>query len=343
MTDFQGIGVTPWEQMSTSEVRHFARGLSGSGVAADARAIGSAGNSHADSLAELQRDTAVLSERWRGEAKDRSYVEFGDFTSRSYSNAVALFRLVGNVEELSGTATETNERFSDLPDPPSRADGWSPSAGSDYRNVVAEQVRSTYSSPVQTSASTLPLGEAQGTTVFHHIGPGNTKRDAAGSAAPTAPGSVSPTDGSGSGGGTQATGAGAADTGTDPDDTATTGADATSDGASDATTGTGTGAGSGTGTGAGGGTGTGGQGAGAALDTGAGADPTAVDGADDPRDEIGTPSSLLSPSAAVPLSSANRTGAGLSGLGGRGDAGRTATPPSRPRRTWRPWRSSPAG
>ncbi|MGZ9829000.1 hypothetical protein ACXYTP_19005 [Tsukamurella ocularis] len=329
MTDFQGIGQTAWERMSTSEVRHFARGLSGSGVAADARAIGSAGNSHADSLAELERDTAALSERWRGEAKDRSYVELGDYVGRSYTNAVALRRLVGNVDALSATATETNQRFSDLPDPPSRG-GWSGEAASDYRNTVAGEVRSTYTSPVQTSASTLPLGEASGTTVFHHIGPGITRRNAAGTGAPTDPGTVSPTDGASTGGGTTDPGTGTGTTDTRTVDTATTGADTVSD---ESTTGTGNGTGTGgagTGTNAGAGTGTGtgagDQGAGDGLDTGAGTDPALDDGTVDAPADPETPSSLLSPSAAVPITAANRTGVGLSGGGGRGDVGRTASP-----------------
>lgn len=325
MTDFQGIGQTAWEQMSVSEIRHFARGLSGSGVAADARAIGSAGNSHADSLAELQRDAGLLSARWRGEAKDQSYVEIGQYTDRAYTNAVALRRLVGDVEDLSDTATTTNGKFSDLPDPPSRDEAWS---NSGYRNQVAESVRSTYSAPVQTSASTLPLGESRGRTDFRHVGPAATKSNAAGTGAPTEPGTVSPTAGAGAGagdGGTTDTGTGAgtdtAVTGTDPVDTATTGTDTAAD-----ETGTGTGTGTGGGAGTGSGTGGGDTGAGAGEGLGSSGDPTTDDATYDPLADTATPSSLLSPSTGVPVTSAARTGAGLSGISGRGDVGRTASP-----------------
>ncbi|MCS3780539.1 hypothetical protein [Tsukamurella ocularis] len=320
MTDFQGIGQTAWEEMSVSEIRHFARGLSGSGVAADARAIGSAGNSHADSLAELQRDAGLLSARWRGEAKDQSYVEIGQYTDRAYTNAVALRRLVGDVEDLSDTATTTTEQFSDLPDPPSTDGAWSDSG---YRNEVAEGVRSTYSAPVQTSASTLPLGESRGRTDFRHVGPAATKNNAAVTGTQTDPGSVSPTDGAGTGGGTSDTGNGTdpAVTGSDTVDTAATGTDTAAD---EVGAGTGTGAGPGSGTGAGTGTGTGDTGAGEGP--GSGTDPTPDDPTYDPLDDTATQTSLLSPSTGVPVTSAARTGAGLSRIGGRGDVGRTASP-----------------
>lgn len=325
VTDYQSIGRTPWEQRSASEIRHFARGLSGSGVAADARAIGSAGNSHADSLAELQRDAAALSPRWRGEAKDQSYVEIEVYTTRAYTNAVALRRLVENVEQLSDTATTTNERFSDLPDP---VNGGFGSGATMERLAVAEQVSNTYTAPVQSSASRLPLGESSGRTDFRHVGPAARKNDSA-AAAPAAPDTVAPTSGSGTGTGTTDTGtgsgSGATDTGTDPADTTTTGTDTATEGASDAAaTGTDTGTGTGTGAGTGTGTGSGDQGAGTGLGTGT--DTALDDGTVDPLNDTETPSSLLTPSASVPLTSAARTGAGLSGLGGRGDVARTASP-----------------
>lgn len=330
VTDFQDIGQTAWEGMAIAEVRHFARGLSGSGVAADARAIGSAGNAHADSLAELQRDTVILSTRWSGEAKDQSYVELGDFVRRAYTNAVALRRLVQNVDALSETASTTNELFSDLPDPPSGTGPW---ADSGYRNTVAEAMRSTYSAPVQTSASTLPLGTSRGSVGFDHIGPGNTKRDYTGSAAPEEAPSVEPAGtGAGSGTGTTGagTGAGTTDTGTGTGGSATT-TDGTARGTTDPQTGA---AASGTGAGSGAGTTGGGSGTGAATgtDTGpgtdTGTDPLQDDAAYDPVASADDPSSsLLSPSAAVPVTSAARTGAGISGLGGgRAEVGRTASP-----------------
>ncbi len=330
MVDFQDIGQTQWERYSTAEVRSFARGLSGEGIAADARAIGSAGNKHADSLAELQRDSTTVSERWRGEAKDESYAQMGGFVARAYTNAVEFQKLVRNVDALSGTAAETNLAFSDLPDPPSS--GVTGTIGSTYRSAVGEAVKRTYSSPVRTSASSLPLGAARGGVVFDHIGPANDKGDNSAATAPAEPDAVTPAAGTGGGGGgapsdstteTSPTGpattiavADQGDPATAETDTATRGTGAEQAGAQQS--------GAGTGGASTGGTGTGETGAGEVPGTGDGTDPGLDEAGQDPAADPEAPSSLLSPAAAVPLTPTARTGTGLSGItgGGRADVGR---------------------
>ncbi|WP_461168293.1 WXG100 family type VII secretion target [Tsukamurella serpentis] len=174
MTDFRNVDATDFARWSFSEVRAFARGLSSSGIAADARAIGKAGERLSDSIAELERDVDALRPRWQGEAGSESFDVIGRYAARSYRVGISVEKLVARVQSLSSTASTTNRRFAELPDPVGmRGIPWSNWAEFDARAEIAAALQTGYSTPVAGAASTMPLSERAGSVSFTHIGRGS--------------------------------------------------------------------------------------------------------------------------------------------------------------------------
>ncbi|KXP11883.1 hypothetical protein AXK60_24495 [Tsukamurella pseudospumae] len=330
MEGFRNIGSTAFEEMAASEIRAIARKLSGGGIAADARAIGQAGVTHAQSVAELERDVAALVPRWKGEAADAGFQQVGRFATASYLVDKEIAGTVRQLTGLSSAATETTAKFSELADPGSaaRAGG---AARSGVGAGVAAELRATYTTPVQADAASMPLGAEVTRIGFGRDAERRGDRSPtveAPSAGDDTP-SVGSGAGEGSGEGDGTTGGGGAPSGTENESVGTgTGPVETNNAeegnAADRTgpgqggdTGTGTG---GTGTGAGTGTGT----PTAADPVGAGTDPLADDPAGtDPVEERG--SGLLSPAATVPFTPTSRTVVG--GVGTRTpDLTRSASP-----------------
>ncbi|BDH56455.1 hypothetical protein [Tsukamurella sp. PLM1] len=177
MADFRNVDATDFTGWSTGEVRAFARALSSSGVAADARAIATAGEKLADSIAELERDAAAIGTRWQGEAQDGSYAVIGQYAAQSYETGAAVTQLVGRVQSLSSTASSTKSRFGELPDPPR---GETTSGGATQRAALAAELGRTYTAPVKSSASAMPLSEAGQLVSFVGVGPPLVRRDRSG-------------------------------------------------------------------------------------------------------------------------------------------------------------------
>ncbi|MET9328686.1 hypothetical protein [Tsukamurella sp. NPDC003166] len=323
MEGFRDIGSTPFEEMAASEIRAIARKLSGGGIAADARAIGQAGSTHALSVAELERDVAALVPRWTGEAADAGFQQIGRFATASYLVDREIAGTVRQLTGLSSAATATTAKFSDLADPGSTA-----RAGNTTRSgvgaAVAAELRATYTTPVQADAATMPLGAEVTRIGFGRDAERRGDRSPSVEAPPA--GADTPSvgsgagEGAGEGGGT--TGGGDAPSGTG-DESAGTGTGPVATDTADAVNpaggrGTGQGGDTGSGTGAGGTGGTGtGAGAGTGTPTaadpvGAGTDPLSDDpAATDTVEERG--SGLLSPAASVPLTPTSRTAVGGAG------------------------------
>nr|WP_231855538.1 hypothetical protein [Tsukamurella pseudospumae] len=333
MEGFRDIGSTPFEEMAASEIRTIARKLSGGGIAADARAIGQAGGTHAQSVAELERDVAALVPRWKGEAADAGFQQVGRFAAASYLVDKEIAGTARQLTGLSSAATATTARFSDLADPGSaaRAGG---ATKSGVGAAVAAELRATYTTPVQADAASMPLGAEVTRIGFGRDAERRGDRSPSVEAPPA--GADTPSVGSGAGGGTGegdgTTGGGGAPSGTGNESTGTgagpVGTDTADTGS--AAEGTGQGGDTGAGTGAGG-TGGAGSGAGAGTGTptaadpvGTGTDPLAADpAATDPAEERG--SGLLTPAATVPFTPASRTAVG--GVGTRTpDLTRSASP-----------------
>jgi len=320
MSGFRDVGSTDFQGISAAEIRAIGRAVSGSGIDADARAIGQTGTTHVMSLAELERDIGTIAPRWTGEAAEKSYLHAGRFVRASSELGLEFGRTVKQMSGLSRTAHRTNQRFSELTDVPAVRGRATESVGT----KVAAELRSTYTAPVQADASTMPLG-AEVAKVSYDFKPRQQRDNRSSGGSPEEEDGPSVGGGDGSGGGSPGNGSGASTPEADPagtvDNGATKAIGETSDEAgADAGAGQGTG-GTGTGTEASGG----GSDAGTDPSVGAGDGTTSDDSAAyDPTAETEQPS-LLSPAATVPVGAGGRSsGGGLSGV--RGGAGQVASP-----------------
>ncbi|WP_454440015.1 hypothetical protein [Tsukamurella paurometabola] len=303
-------------------IREIVRAIAGDGVDADARAIGQAGASHAQSIAELERDVAAISPRWTGDAAVGIYSHLGRYARDSYQVDREARQTVTQLGVLGQAARRTNTRFRDLREPELRwrprniiKDGVMQRLGRD--SVVAQatpEIRAIYTVPLQSDGSTMPLGTKVVPASIDlgdsagGIGGGTSSGERPPEGSIPAPGSSAPGGGDESGGGTAGTPA--AEAGTDRGSRSTAAAqDETLAGSTDS-----------------GGSGPGGRptgGAGAPSSTGTGIDGGGFDDAglptstDDPSTD---PEPYESGAGIAPLlSSAGSTSTG--GAAGRGSLG----------------------
>ncbi|WP_049825795.1 hypothetical protein [Tsukamurella paurometabola] len=206
-------------------IREIVRAMSGDGVDADARAIGQAGASHAQSIAELERDVAAISPRWTGDAAVGIYSHLGRYARDSYQVDREARQTVTQLGVLGQAARRTNTRFRDLREPElSWRDANIVSVvdilGRD--SVVAQaapEIRAIYTVPLQSDGSTMPLGTKVVPASIDlgdsagGIGGGTSSGERPPEGSIPAPGSSAPGGGDESGGGTAGTPA--AEAGTD--------------------------------------------------------------------------------------------------------------------------------
>lgn len=222
MEGFREVGETNFESFSGRMVREFARAVSGGGLAADAAEINRAGKTQAQSVAELERDVAVLTPRWSGEDATESYNVIRRFTAVSYQVGPEVTRTVRQLEDLSDAATKTNQRFSNIAD--GGLDQGESCDSTDRTNESigasrARELRATYTVPVQGSASELPLPAKTVPVSFNGGGPEGLSPRSAGGGLPDTSGGLGGSGGSsgaGPGGGPSDTPAGTGP-GDDPD------------------------------------------------------------------------------------------------------------------------------
>ncbi|GIZ99587.1 hypothetical protein TTY48_41990 [Tsukamurella sp. TY48] len=327
MAGFRAIGETDFSRMSAGMIRAIARAMSGDGLDADGRSIGQAGVTHSQSVAELERDIATLTQRWTGEAGAGVLAHVSRFARQSYLVDWEVAQTSRQLGALAKAARDTNTRFSDLADPGIELrdlkfwDPYNDSAGA----KVASEIRATYTVPLQKDGSTMPLGPVV-TKITIDLepglgGPGGSDNGGASGSSPGAMGSPTPRGGGESGDGQLGTPQ-ESGPGTSPVNDKPT-ADQNALGSSSDSTGGGPGSGQQSGVGAPSGTGTGADGT--AGGTGL---PDGTDGAltdTEPYDTSGQVSPLLSPAGVTPSgSTAGRGGLGTSGL--RGGGGTTASP-----------------
>ncbi len=170
-----GIEFTDFGGWSTAEVRALARSLDGEAIAADARAVGAAGERLVDSLAQLEADVAALRERWTGTAADGAFTRIERYVSESYDAGGSAAALSGAVDALAAVADSTHTSFADL------AASLSPwrEIREAHRAAVAAALRTGYSTPIADVDSTLSTHPLVTMPAFERLVGGRVPSDSA--------------------------------------------------------------------------------------------------------------------------------------------------------------------
>ncbi|WP_051159039.1 hypothetical protein [Tsukamurella sp. 1534] len=122
----------------------------------------------------MERDIAAVEPRWTGDAAAASFTQARGFVFTSYPVAQEAARTSRQLAALSAAAGATTEKFSNLKDPGFEIRDlkfWDPHNDSVGGEVAAE-LRATYTVPVQSDASTMPLGQAVSKVPFSMPPPG---------------------------------------------------------------------------------------------------------------------------------------------------------------------------